>query len=191
MSRKVLIINGHPDARPERLCAALARAYAKGAARAGCEVRRIDVGVLDIPFLSSREDFEKGEPAAHLRRAQEDIVWAEHLVVIFPLWLGAAPAKLKAFLEQVFRARFTFADGGPGHAKLKGRSARVFVTMGMPAFFFRLVFKAHGLLGLENGLLRVAGFGPVRHCIFGGVEGRQDRAKAFLARAEALGERIL
>ncbi|OYW93086.1 MAG: dehydrogenase, partial [Caulobacterales bacterium 32-67-6] len=72
---------------------------------------------------------------------------ADHLLLICPLWLGAPPSMLKAFLEQVFR--YGLALAAPGTAKgvkglLGGRSARVVVTMGMPGFIFRLVFFGHG-----------------------------------------------
>ena len=34
--------------------------------------------------------------------------------------------------------------------KLKGRSARVVVTMGMPAFVYRVVYREHALKALEH-----------------------------------------
>ena len=42
----ILVINGHPDPSPERLAAALAKAYAEGAETAGHQVRRIDIGAV-------------------------------------------------------------------------------------------------------------------------------------------------
>ena len=35
------------------------------------------------------------EPPADIRAAQDDIRWAEHVVLIYPLWLGTMPALLK------------------------------------------------------------------------------------------------
>lgn len=52
-----------------------------------------------------------------------------------PLWLGDVPALLKAFLEQIARPRFALAQGTMPKPLVKGRSARLIVTMGMPAFF--------------------------------------------------------
>ena len=62
----------------------------------------------------------------------------------FPLWLGSLPALLKAFLEQVLRPGFAFDTGKAFSGRLKGRSARVIVTMGMPAWVYRLWFHARG-----------------------------------------------
>ncbi|HWA60997.1 MAG TPA: hypothetical protein VG939_06460 [Caulobacteraceae bacterium] len=39
--RRILIVNGHPDPAPERLCAALASAYGEAARAAGRETRRL------------------------------------------------------------------------------------------------------------------------------------------------------
>ena len=67
--------------------------------------------------------------------ASESIKWCEHLVLVMPLWLGTMPALLKAFLEQVMRPGFAFEYCSNGNVKallLKGRSARVIVTMECP-----------------------------------------------------------
>ena len=170
MIRKILIINGHPDPRPERLCAALAAAYAEGAREAGHTVRRIDVGALDFPLIASAEVFTDGDLPKPIRDAQAAILWAQQVVIVHPLWLGGLPARLKGFLEQVLRYGFALGVSGKMiKGLLKGRSARVIVTMGMPAPAFRWVFGAHGLKALEMGVLWLCGFKPIRHTVIGGV----------------------
>lgn len=186
MRRRILVINGHPDPRPERLCAALAAAYAKGAQAGGHEVRRVDVGALDFPLVRSFDDFAKAPPPV-IAGAQADVTWANHLVVIHPLWLGGAPAVLKAFLEQVFRYGFALAAEGRMQGLLGGRSVRTIVTMGMPAPVFSLVFGAHGLKAVERGVYWVAGLRPIRHTLFGGVEAGPHAR--WLTIAEGLGWR--
>ncbi|MGH8309106.1 MAG: NAD(P)H-dependent oxidoreductase [Steroidobacteraceae bacterium] len=57
---RILIIDGHPDARPGRFIHALADAYRNGAEAAGHEIRRLDIGALDFPILRTAEDFQKG-----------------------------------------------------------------------------------------------------------------------------------
>jgi putative NADPH-quinone reductase len=52
---------------------------------------------------------------------------------------------------------------------LKGRSAHVIVTMGMPATAYRLAFGAHGVKGFESGILGMAGINPIRETLIGGV----------------------
>ncbi|MDP1618713.1 NAD(P)H-dependent oxidoreductase [Phenylobacterium sp.] len=188
--RRILLVNGHPDPRPDRLCSALASAYAEGATAAGHIVRRVEVGALDLPSIGSQADF-MAEPGPVVAELQQALREADHLVLIYPLWLGAPPAAFKAFLEQVFR--YGVALSAPGEAKgvkglLSGRSARVIVTMGMPAAIFRLVFFAHGLKCVSRGVLWVSGFRPIRETAFGPAEGRDPgRRLQWLARARRLG----
>ncbi|MGH6954386.1 MAG: NAD(P)H-dependent oxidoreductase, partial [Alphaproteobacteria bacterium] len=108
MGRRIAIVQGHPDTDGARFCRALADAYVTGAAEAGHEIRRIDVARLQFPILRTRTDFETGAPPADIRDAQESIRWAEHLLIVYPLWLGTMPALLKAFLEQAFRPGLAF-----------------------------------------------------------------------------------
>ena len=133
--RRITIIQGHPDPDESRFCHAIGWTYEQGAVEAGHQVRTIDVARLDFPMLRTRLEFEKGKLPADIRAAQDDIRWANHLVICYPLWLGTLPALLKGFFEQTFRYGFAFDLGGRGDAKklLKGRSARIIVTMGMPA----------------------------------------------------------
>jgi putative NADPH-quinone reductase len=114
-----------------------------------------------------------------LQQAQDDIAWAQHLVVFFPLWLGDMPALLKGFLEQVARPGFAFHDdgnGGFGKKGLSGRSARVVVTMGMPAMVYRYFYKAHSLRSLERNVLGFVGIAPVHETLIGMVDKLDTRS---------------
>lgn len=170
-TRKILILQGHPDGGAPHLCHALADAYAHGAAAAGHEVRRVEIAGLALPLLATQAAFETDSPPPGAASAQADIAWADHIVLIFPLWLGTMPALVKGFLEQVLRPNFAFAYAPSGWAKklLAGRSARLVVTMGMPALVYRWYFLAHGLKGLERNILAFVGIAPVRTTLFGGV----------------------
>ncbi|MEQ8698769.1 MAG: NAD(P)H-dependent oxidoreductase [Bauldia litoralis] len=192
MARKIALIQGHPDSHGGHFCHALADAYAAGAERAGHQVRRIDIAALDFPLLRSQADFEQGAPVADITTVQEAIQWAEHLVIVYPLWLGTMPALMKGFLEQVFRPGFAFSYESAGWPKkmLSGRSARVIITMGMPAVIYRWVFLAHSLRSLERNILRFTGIRPVRDTVIGMVEAlKPEKRQAWLKRMGALGER--
>ena len=123
MARNILVLNGHPDPASKGLCHALAEAYAKGARDAGHAVRRLDVAALEFGLLHSQAEFDRSAEAPAILAAQEALMWANHLVVIFPLWLGDMPALLKAFFEQTLRPGFDFIDrpGGFPIGHLKGR----------------------------------------------------------------------
>ncbi|MBI1265139.1 MAG: flavodoxin family protein [Alphaproteobacteria bacterium] len=187
---RICLINAHPDPAPERFCHALANAYQAGAAAAGHEVSRFDAGALDYGFLTTAQAFTEA-PAAPVRAVQDALAAAGHLVMIYPLWLGTLPARSKALLEQLGRANF-FLDTGSDSSrwparKMSGKSARLIVTMGMPATIYRLVFRAHSLKALETGVLGLAGFKPVRSTVFGMVEASAARRAAMLETAGKLG----
>jgi putative NADPH-quinone reductase len=186
--RRILVINGHPDPASERFAAALAGAYVRGASHAGRQVRRIDVGALDFPLIATAGEFEEGAPPLAILEAQAAIRWADHLVFVFPLWLGGAPARLKAFVEQAFRYGFALRPGGVGpRGMLGGRTARIIVTMGMPSLLFRWGFGAAGARSLGRGVLWLSGVWPVRYLLLGGVDGSAPRRQAWLERVVALG----
>ena len=188
MGRKILVINGNPDPSTARFCAALAEAYVRGASLAGHQIRRIDVGSLDFPILRSQSEFTQTPPPCDILEAQHSVNWADHLVIIFPLWLGSAPALLKGFFEQVFRYGFALTQPGePPKGLLVGRSARLIVTMGMPGAVFRLVFGAFGVRALERGVLWLSGIRPIRHTIIGGVDGTARGRLDWLKAMQKLG----
>jgi putative NADPH-quinone reductase len=191
MARRILIIQGHPDAAAPHFGHALAACYAEAAQDAGHVVQRIDVARLDFPLLRSAQAWERDEPPPVLLEAQRQIRWADHLVFFFPLWLGDMPALLKAFLEQVARPGFAFRPspgGGLGERLLAGRSARVVVTMGMPALVYRFYFRAHSVRALERNVLGHLGFSPVDETLIGRVAALDDAARIrWLATLRRLG----
>jgi putative NADPH-quinone reductase len=193
MGKHILLIDGHPDRRVGRFIHALARAYRKGARQGGHSVRRIVVCEQDFPLLTSAEEFRDGNPPRSIRAAQLSLQWADHIVILYPLWLGSMPALLKAFFEQLLRPGFAFAEGtgrGLPNKLLQGKSARIVVTMGMPAAFYSLVYRAHSLKSLKRNILAFCGIRPVRTSVIGMVEGMDaPRREAWLRELEMFGQR--
>jgi len=181
MAKHIVIIQGHPDAMARHFGHALADEYVKGAQDGGHEVQRIEVAALDFPLLRTKEDFERGQPPDSIKQAQETIKWANHLVIIYPLWLGSMPALLKAFFEQVFRPGFAFEyqpSGKMARKLLTGKSARIVVSMGMPTLIYRWFFLAHSVKNLQRNILGSSGIKPIRSTLIGSIEGLTDRQRA-------------
>ena len=170
-ARNIVLIQGHPDGGASHLCHALAASYAQGAKQAGHTVRWIRVAELDFPLLRSQQEWDHGQLPAGLQQAQDDIRWADHIVLVFPLWLGDMPALLKGLLEQVLRPGFAFEreSGATAFTKkgLKGKSARVVVTMGMPAVIYKWFYRAHSVKALERNILGFVGIAPVHETLVG------------------------
>lgn len=191
MPKHIVIIQGHPDPSETHFCHALAESYEAGAKQAGHEVRRITVASVDFPVLRTKDDFYSGAAPREIAECQQDIAWADHLVVIYPLWLGSMPGLLKAFLEQVFRQGFAFQmdpDSPRWRKKLTGKSARVVITMGMPALVYRWYFGAHSLKSLERNILGFCGIGPIRESLIGMIEARNGaKRRKWLEKMVAYG----
>jgi putative NADPH-quinone reductase len=191
MGKRIAVIQGHPDAGRSHFCHALAEAYASSARARGHDVHEINVAALDFPILRSKEAFETGALPPSLAASQAAIGQADHVLIVYPLWLGTMPALLKAFMEQVFRPGFAFQLGEPSRLwkrPLRGKSARIVVTMGMPVFVYRWYFGAHGLKSLERSILGFAGIGPIRESLFGMIEQASDaKRQAWLAKLRRLG----
>lgn len=191
--RRILLIQGHPDPAGGHLCHALAQAYAEGVTSAGHELRLIDIAQIDFPLLRTQAAWNEQPVPESLRPSQEAIAWAQHLVFFFPLWMGDMPALLKGYFEQVARPGFAFekTKGGPlGQKALGGRSARVVVTMGMPALAYRYYFRAHSVKSLERNILGFVGIAPIHETLVGSVDGLGPKGVGrWLSKLRALGAR--
>jgi len=147
MRRNILVVNGHPDPRPERFCAALCDAYEAGARIRGCATRRIDVGELHLSALTAAktaEPLDKLEQAFRLMRA------ADRLAIFYPLLADGPPDELRQLFDYVARLRAHLEPASLGGTK----SARIVVTTTMPAFLYRSRAEPvtrHKLCGVAAG----------------------------------------
>ena len=145
MSKKIVIIQGHPDPKDKHFCHALAKAYAEGAESAGHKVTIIEVAHIDFPLLRTQQDFDHGDPIEAIKNVQRIILEAEHLVMVYPLWFGGLPAYFKAFLEQVFRPGFAAnkSTTGGGLGKVINRQIRAHCyNDGDAGFYLSLVLPS-------------------------------------------------
>ncbi|WP_107795174.1 NAD(P)H-dependent oxidoreductase [Nitrosomonas aestuarii] len=192
MAKRITVIQGHPDGHARHFCHVLAEEYMKGAKNERHEVCSIDVAGIDFPLLRTKEDFENATPINTIRQAQDAISWANHLVIIYPLWLGTMPALLKAFFEQTLRPGFAFEYSDSGQMpkkRLTGRSARIIVCMGMPAFIYQWIYFAHGLKNLERNILALSGIGPIKSTLIGSIENMSEgRRVRWLTKIRKFGE---
>lgn len=183
---RIVVIQGHPDSSPERYGRHLAASYIQGAVHAGHDVDVIDVARLEFPLLRSKQDYETNPVPSTLAAAHDKVCGAEHLAIFFPLWLGEMPALLKGFFEQVLRLQDMRSGAGK---PLKGKSVRIVVTMGMPAFIYRLFFRAHGVKNLERNILGFCGAKPIRRTLIGLIEGKNPKPRQrWLEKIGRLGE---
>ncbi|MCP9765401.1 NAD(P)H-dependent oxidoreductase [Lacihabitans soyangensis] len=187
--KKTLIIQGHPDS--ESYCRALANAYKVGAINAGAEVQEIIVS--DLKFNPNLEFGyrKRTELESDLLAAQEKIKWAEHLVIIYPLWWGGMPALLKGFFDRAFLPGFAFQKRENSvwwDKYLTGKSARIITTMDQPAWYHWLIYGEPAHKALKKMILEFCGIKPVKITSIGPIRFSKDELrKKYLEKVKALG----
>lgn len=171
MAKNILIINGHPN--KDAFNAAIVSAYRQGAEQAGAQLKEITIADLDFnPNL--RYGYRKRtalEP--DLTRAQEYILWADHLVWVHPVWWGGLPAISKGFIDRVFLPGFAFKyrENSLFWDKLmKGKTARIITTLDQPGWYYRLFFGRPSVNQLKRSTLQFCGINPVKVSYIGIVK---------------------
>lgn len=169
--RKIFIILGHSDT--ETFSGSLADGYEKGAREKGHEVRRANLGDLSFnPVLRlGYKEIQELEP--DLVKIQEDIKWADHIVIVYPNWWNTMPAILKGMFDRTFLPHFAFAIDGrskKAHPLLKGKSARVIISSGTHhPLVIRIKFGDY-TNEISRGILGFCGIAPVRITTLGPTE---------------------
>lgn len=189
MPKRILIINANPAKKRESFSAALCQAYHDGACGGGHEVRSLNLAELDFDPILHEGMHGEQPPEPAIFAAQDAIKWAEHIVFVAPMWQFNIPALLKGFCERTLTPGFAYALSGKNPldlALLKGRSARLILTMGMPDAMYRLMYGAHGGKAFKTAL-GFCGIKPVGLSFFGMIENGDAVRQVYLKRARELG----
>jgi NAD(P)H dehydrogenase (quinone) len=188
--KKILIINGHPD--KESFCFALAESYKKGADSSGADCKLVHLIDLDFnPILTfGYRIISELEP--DLVKMQQEILAADHLVLIYPNWWATFPALLKGFIDRVLLPDFAFRyreDSPLWDKLLVGRTARMIVTMDTPKWYYFLMNINAGHNAMRIGVLEFCGFKPVKITSFAPIKSSDGvKRRKWLAEVEELGK---
>jgi len=174
----VLVINGHP--RENSLTAALVQAYVTGAQQAGAHIEILNVAKLSFNpnVIESQSHKQYTEP--DIKKARQLILWAKHIVFIYPTWWGTMPALLKGFIDRVFISGFAFeeTEAGTGYSPLlSGRSAQVITTMDTPIMIYKLFYRAPGHNAMRRSILQFCGFIVTNILTFGPVKNADQKKR--------------
>ena len=172
MNKKIVVILGHPDS--NSYCASLAESYEKTASANGHEVRVFKLGEIDFdPTLhhgyNQRQELEPG-----LVAVREAIVWASHIVFVYPIWWGSIPALLKGFFDRAFLPGYAFRYRENSiwwDRLLAGRSADLIVTMDTPPWYYRWIYKMPGHNQMKITILEWCGIKPINITSLGPIRG--------------------
>ena len=159
---KILIILGHP--RKDSYCGALAKEYIRGTQEAGASIKKLILTDLQFEMNVNISSPQHQYMEPDLLKAKEKILWADHLVFIYPTWWGNMPALLKGFLDRVFVPGFAFREiqYDTYDKLLSSKTAQLIVTMDKPRWVYRFIDKAPGTNSLVRSTLKFCGVSPVR-----------------------------
>jgi putative NADPH-quinone reductase len=161
MEKRMLVINGHPDPRPERFCAALSEAFAAGTRVNGWETRRLSIGNVPPSCSAPRKGDDEFSPS--VIDAIDGIRWASRLAIIFPLWFDRPPEILRSLFERL-SCKETAVGG------YVERLAHIVVTMEMPAFMYRSPSHNDKNPFDKEPLLSLPGVCPVDPILIGSID---------------------
>jgi len=183
---RVLVLDGHPDS--ESLCGSLAVIAAEAAQARGTQVKILHLSALtfDPNLAGGYKTRQEHEP--DLLAFLDALRWCDTLILVHPMWWGAAPAKLKGLIDRTFLPGIAFAYEGDGHFPKKlfeGRTARVLITMDTPGWYLWLGYRNGWLNVLRRQILDFVGLkvthmktiGPVRDAKPDGIAAFMDVAR--------------
>ena len=156
MTPNLLVLNGNP--KPDSLCHALAREYARSAEQGAPRHPASRGGLAFAPDL--HHGYDEAQPLEpDLQAVQQSLAQAHHLVIVAPVWWGHLPARLKGLLDRTLLPGFAFRyqPGRRTQRLLAGKTARLLLTMDSPLV---LPLVAGRPRGAHPG---PAGAGAVRH----------------------------
>lgn len=180
---RIFILLGHPN--KDTLTGEFANVYEREAIAAGHEVRRSNIGDLKFdPILHmGYKTIQELEP--DLKLVQENMKWADHFVLLYPLWWSAMPALLKGMWDRMFLPGFAFRfhkggrglmDMGGWDKMLKQKTCRVIVLSKSPAWMIKFLFGDF-TNEVERAILGFAGY-RVKMTSIGNSESLSDKSKA-------------
>ncbi len=193
MSRRILVANLHP-ARVS-LSSGLAQAYQKGAAAGGHQLRLSSLSDMQFDPDFGQAGYKQSKPLeADLVKFQEDLLWAEHVVFVGPLWWGGLPAKAKGLFDRVLLPGYAFdprvRSMGLPKPLLKGRTSRLILTSDTPGWAFRLLYRQALRHQMQRQILGFTGIAPMRLTFLAPVDhSTQTIRTRWLSMAEGLGRK--
>ncbi len=192
--RNIYVLNGHPG--ETSLSRSIAETYANAAQAAGHEVRLTHLRDLAFDPDHAFAGYEQHKPLEPgLVTFQEDVDWADHIVMTTPMWWGGLPAKLKGLIDRAFLPGWAF-DGrqrtkiGMPLPLLTGKTARAFVNSDTPDFFFGLLYRKALLRQIKGQIFEFSGIKPTRITHFAPASDADKRkVEPWLSTVKALAEK--
>ncbi|XOK62199.1 NAD(P)H-dependent oxidoreductase [Paenibacillus elgii] len=163
-----LIIYTHP--RKKSFNHAILDAVTESCRQEGDEVVIRDLyGIGFQPVLGPSEML--GGVEEDVVREQKYVLWADHVVFIYPLWWTGLPAMLKGYIDRVFSYGFAYKyDNGAHTGLLAGKKATLIHTQNKSLSEYGASGMGNALnLTIDEGIFAYCGFEVTRHPVFDSI----------------------
>jgi len=191
MSKKILIINGHPN--KDSFNFGLVDAYKKGAIQSGATIDEITIGDLEFDPNLQYGYQKRVEHEPDLVKSWDKIQWADHLVWVHPVWWGGLPAITKGFIDRLFvpGLAYNYRENSVWWDKLlKGKTAHIITTLDQPGWYYRLAYGRPSVNQLKKSTLKFCGIEPVKVTYVGIIKSSTTlQREKWLKKVEGLGLR--
>ncbi len=188
--KKIFIFVGHPS--ETSLCKAIGESYLKGAKSSGNKTKIMYLSKMEFD-MNLKEGYKVNQPLEKdLVLFQKNLLWADHLVFVSPIWWGSVPAKFKGLLDRTILPGFAYKYQKRSllpRQFFRGKSARIIFTKGGPRLFYFGAFVSSSMI-IKRFVLNFIGVFPVRVKSFYSVRKvKPERAEKILNKAFTLGKR--
>jgi len=172
---KMLIIYTHPNHR------SLSYSFLQKVLKASSESPVIsEIQILDLyeegfnPILEFNESKRRRDmhSDSNFEKYRKQLLWADKIVFIYPIWWGRPPAMLMGYIDQLFASNFAYKENGGllPEGLLKGKSVVCISTMKGPTNYpLFLLNNSHKIL-MKRALFNFVGIKKVKFFEFGNME---------------------
>jgi putative NADPH-quinone reductase/1,4-dihydroxy-2-naphthoate octaprenyltransferase len=187
--KKFLVVFSHP--KENSLAYAIREAVIKGLKKIRAEVRVQDLYREKFnPLLYDIDENEKDQVTVKMK---EDVVWADGIVFIAPLWWAGIPAMLKGYFDRIFTEHFAFQynQAGIPVGLLKNKKAVLIGTCDTPPLLAKFSKTSLGFKSVIRGVLKLSGIKDSKFILFGSVTNSTEKQREkWIKRAMAIGEKF-
>lgn len=177
---KNLIIYCHPN--PKSFNHAILETTESVLLEMGHEIRSRDlysIGLNPVLDVADFEMFQSGTVPADIDAEQKEILWADRLIFIYPIWWTGMPARMKGYIDRIFFHGFAyeFRDGA-AIGLLTNKEVLLVNTSGTPN-------EMYAQLGMDDVLKKTSdsaifqfcGMKVLDHVFFGAVPHVTDQVR--------------
>ncbi len=185
----IVVVYAHPY--DGSFCKGLLDTVVDTLKKRGAEVKVKDLVKMNFDPVMRPDDLKAAKTKIYtdeVRAEQEDILWADALVTICPIWFGMIPGFMKGYFDKVFITGFAYENGV---GLLQNKRVFSLFTFGANDPYLDMVQQYRCIHILWDNLFGMVGFKDIATKFFTNVPLSSDEVRQqYLAESSAFVEQI-